>query len=131
MRLVGSKKSFPAIGVPLADAGGIDGDQDFAGIDFRDRQSVSGDHLGSTEAVDGGSEHGAGDMHRVMARAGKIAGTIEHDRDLTVGRSASWTWLPATALTLVNFTGSNARWRPEAADGYSERAACRSVGAVC
>jgi hypothetical protein len=108
MRLAGRKKSFPDIGVPSADAGGIDGDQDFTGIDFRDRQSVSGDHLGSTEAVDGGSEHGAGHMHRVMAGARKIAGAIEHDRDLTVGRSASWTWLPAAALTSVNFSGSNA-----------------------
>src|SRR5882762_1064083 len=114
MRLAGRKKSFPDIGVPSADAGGIDGDQDFAGIDFRDRQSVSGDHLGSAEAVDGGSEHGAGHMHRVMAGVKKIAGAIEHDRDLTVGRSASWTWLPTAALTLVNFSGSNARRRLEA-----------------
>src|SRR3984957_8300311 len=114
MRLAGSEISFPDIGVPSADAGGIDGDQNLPGIDFRDRQSVSGDHLGSTEAVDGGSEHGARHMHRVMAGARKIAGAIEHDRDLTVGRSASWTWLPAAALTLVNFSGSNARRRLEA-----------------
>jgi hypothetical protein len=44
-------------------------------------------------------------MHRVMAVVRKIAGAIEHDRDLTVKRSASWTWLPAAALTLVNFMG--------------------------
>src|SRR3984957_5683486 len=131
MRLAGRKKSFPDIGVPSADAGGIDGDQNLPGIDFRDRQSVSGDHLGCTEAVDGGSEHGAGHMHRVMAGARKIAGAIEHDRDLTVGRSASWTWLRAAALTLVNFSRSNVRRRLKDADGYRERAACRSVGAVC
>jgi hypothetical protein len=65
----------------------MDGDQNFAGIDFRDRQSVSGDHLGPTEAVDGGGEHGAGHFHRVMAGIWKMAGAIEHDRDLTVGRS--------------------------------------------
>jgi hypothetical protein len=66
---------------------------------------VSGDHLGSTEAVDGGSEHGAGHMHRLIAGVKKIAGAIEHDMELTVRRSASWTWLPAAALTLVNFIG--------------------------
>jgi hypothetical protein len=53
-------------------------------------------------------------MHRVMVRVEKIAGAIEHDRDLMVGRAASWTWLPATALTLVNFSVSNARRRLEA-----------------
>src|ERR1700731_1164361 len=105
MRLVGRKKSFPDIRVPSADAGGVDGDQDFAGIDFRDRKSMSADHLGPTEAVDGGSEHSAGHVHRVMAAVKKIAGAIEHDMDLTVRRSASWTWLPAAALTLVNFIG--------------------------
>jgi hypothetical protein len=50
----------------------------------------------------------------VMAGVRKIAGAIKHDRDLTVGRSASWTWLPSPALTLVNFSVSNARRRLEA-----------------
>src|ERR1700722_14330594 len=45
MRLTGRKKSFPNIGVPSADARGIDRDQDFTGIHFRNRQSVSGDDL--------------------------------------------------------------------------------------
>jgi len=45
----------------------------------------SSDHLGSSEAVDGGSEHGARHMHRVMAGVWKMAGSIEHDGDLTVG----------------------------------------------
>src|SRR6202051_2604090 len=103
MRLAGRKISFPDIGVPSADAGGIDGDQNFAGIDFRDRQSVSGDHLRSTEAVDGGSEHGAGHMHRVMAGGVKMAGTIEHDNNLPAGVPAAWTRFLAPALTLVNF----------------------------
>jgi hypothetical protein len=85
MRLAGRKKSFPDFGVPSAHAGGIDGDQNFAGIDFRDRQGMSRDHLGSTVAVDASSEHGARHMHRVMAGVWKMAGSIEHDRDLTVG----------------------------------------------
>jgi len=79
MRFAAGIIPFPDIGVPSANARGIDGDQYFTGIDCRHRQGVRGDHLGATKAVDGRGEHGAGHMHRVMPGSNKIAGAIEHD----------------------------------------------------
>jgi len=84
MRFAAGIIPFPDIGVPSANARGIDGDQDFAGIDWRHRQGVGGDHLRSTKAVDSRSEHRAGHLHRVMSWSNNVAGTIEHDSDLTV-----------------------------------------------
>jgi hypothetical protein len=77
--------SFPDISIPWADAGAIDSDHDFIGIKRRHRQSMAGDHARSAKAVDSRGEHRAGHMHRVMPGNESIAGTIEHDGDLTVG----------------------------------------------
>ena len=77
--------SFTDIGVPAAGAGGIDRDQDFAGVHCGDREGVSGNHLRSTEAVDRRGVHGTGHMHGMMPGGDKIAGAIEHDDNLAAG----------------------------------------------
>jgi hypothetical protein len=66
MRFTAGKKPFPDIGVPSANARGIDGDQDLTGINYGDRQGVRGNDVGSAKAVDSRGEHGARHMHRVM-----------------------------------------------------------------
>jgi hypothetical protein len=85
MRFAAGIPSVPDVGVPPPDARGIDGDQDFTGIDGRHRQSVSGDHLRSAKLVDRRGEHRARHMHGVMGWSNNVAGTIEHDCDLAVG----------------------------------------------
>jgi hypothetical protein len=42
-------------------------------------------------------------MHRVMSGSDDMAGSIEHDGNLTGRPSFPWTRLPVAALTLVNF----------------------------
>jgi hypothetical protein len=43
-------------------------------------------YRGRNNVIEGYGEHGAGHAHRVMPGGDKIAGAIEHDNNLTVGR---------------------------------------------
>jgi hypothetical protein len=66
MRLARRKIAIADVGIPRADAGGIDRDHDFIGIQRRYRQRMASNHLRAPEAIDRRGEHGAGHMHRVV-----------------------------------------------------------------
>jgi hypothetical protein len=85
MRFAAGIKPLPDVRVPSANARGIDGDQDFTGINWRHRQGVGSDYLRSTKTVDSRSEHRAGHMHRVMPWSNNMVGMVEHDSNLAVG----------------------------------------------